>query len=101
MIHLSIFPCAINDYQHTGYESLEQFIRTHANDPIKFKVPSDITFEELLNKKEEMLHLNLSLRAFCNRINTILTTHKITLPHVTNSMLIRLKKEPLDTAIQN
>jgi len=82
-------------------ESLEQFIRSHTDDAVKFKVPKDINFEELLNRKGEMLHLNLSLRALCKRINAILTTSKIALPHVTNSMLIRLKKEPLDTAYKS
>ena len=80
-------------------ESLEQFIRNNSpGDAVPFKAPGDITFEGLLNNKGEMLRLNLSLRAFCNRINTILTAYKIALPHVTNSMLLRLKKEPLDTA---
>lgn len=78
-------------------ESLEQFLRTHADTAAKFRVPENIHFEELLNRKKESLNLNLSLRALCNRINTILTSHQIALPHVTNSMLIRLKKEPLDT----
>ena len=79
-------------------ENLEQFIRAHADNAVMFKMPGDMNFEELLKKKGEMLRLNLSLRALCNRINTILTTHRIDLPHVTHSMLIRLKKEPLDTA---
>jgi tetratricopeptide (TPR) repeat protein len=78
-------------------ESLEQFIRTHTDNEFKFRLTGDITFEELLNKKEETLNLNLSLRALCNRINAILTTHRIGLPRVTHSMLMRLKKESLDT----
>ncbi|MEE9910413.1 MAG: hypothetical protein K4571_01715 [Deltaproteobacteria bacterium] len=78
-------------------ESLEQFIRTHTDNTFKLQLTGDITFEDLLNKKEETLNLNLSLRALCNRINTLLTTHRIGLPQVTHSMLMRLKKEPLDT----
>ncbi len=78
-------------------ESLEQFIRTHTEQAAKYKVTGDINFEELFNKRGEMLRLNLSLRALCNRINTLLTADHIALPPVTHSMLIRLKKEPLDT----
>ena len=78
-------------------ESFEQFIRTHTDNTFKLQLTGDISFEDLLNKKEETLNLNLSLRALCNRINTLLTTHRIGLPQVTHSMLMRLKKEPLDT----
>jgi hypothetical protein len=79
-------------------ERLEQFIRSQTSSAVKLKAPKDMDFEELLNKKGEMLHVTLSLRALCNRINTILTAQRIALPQVTNSMLNRLKKEPLDTA---
>ena len=78
-------------------DSLEQFIRARADSAVKIQVTGDMNFEELFNKKGETLRLNLSLRALCNRINTILTMHRIALPPVTHSMLIRLKKEPLDT----
>ncbi|PKN19088.1 MAG: hypothetical protein CVU71_09925 [Deltaproteobacteria bacterium HGW-Deltaproteobacteria-6] len=78
-------------------ESLEQFIRAHTDNTFKLQLAGDISFEDLLNKKEETLKLNLSLRALCNRINALLTTHHIRLPQVTHSMLMRLKKEPLDT----
>lgn len=79
-------------------ESLEYFIRRHAAHASKYIPPSSINFEELLNKKGEMLRLNLSLRALCGRINSLLGASQVLLPQVTNSMLIRLKKEPLDTA---
>lgn len=80
-------------------ENLEQFIRAHTDRRENFRVTGDHNnFEELLKKKGETLRLNLSLRALCNRINALLTTHRIDLPQVTHSMLIRLKKEPLDTA---
>ena len=78
-------------------ESLEQFIRARTDHQAIIKTAVDINFDEFLKKKEETLRLNLSLRALCNRINTLLTTHRILLPQVTHSMLIRLKKEPLDT----
>ena len=79
-------------------ESLEQWVLHNTVSNICPASPQKITFEELLNKKGETLRLNLSLRALCTRINTVLDSQHITLPRVTNSMLIRLKKEPLDTA---
>ncbi len=78
-------------------ENLEQFIRSHTDNRVIFTMPGDTNFEEFLKNKEETLRLNLSLRALCNRINTILTANRIELPQITHSMLIRLKKEPLDT----
>jgi hypothetical protein len=78
-------------------KSLEQFLRTHTDNMFKFRLTGDITFEDLLNNKEETLNLNLSLRSLCARINALLTTHRIALPQVTHSMLMRLKKETLDT----
>ena len=54
-------------------ESLEQFIRTHTDNMFKFRLTGDISFEDLLNNKEETLNLNLSLRALCARVNTLLT----------------------------
>lgn len=79
-------------------DSLEQFIRGRTGHAVKYIPPKSIDFEELLNKKGETLRLNLSLRALCGRINALLEAQQIALPPVTNSMLIRLKKEPLDTA---
>lgn len=78
-------------------ENLEQFIRAQADSRVIFNTTNEISFDDLLKKKEETLRLNLSLRALCNRINALLVTHRISLPQVTHSMLIRLKKEPLDT----
>ena len=78
-------------------ETLEQFIRGQAENRVIIKPAHGITFDDLLKKKGETLRLNLSLRALCNRINALLSTHRISLPQVTHSMLIRLKKEPLDT----
>ena len=78
-------------------EGLEQFIRNNTGKAVKLTPSENIDFEELLNKKGEMLRLNLSLRALCGRINSLLVAQRIALPPVTNSMLIRLKKEPLDT----
>lgn len=72
---------------------IRQMIHLHA-----FKPPKHMDFEELLDKKDELLKLNISLRAMTERINKLLAENQIALPKVTNSMLTRLKKEPVDTA---
>ncbi len=59
--------------------------------------PVHLTFEGFLEKKEELLKLNLSIRALTDRINHLLEECRIDLPRVSNSMLTRLKKEPADT----
>lgn len=79
-------------------ESLEFFFRSRGGHVTKHIPTQSVDFEELLNKKGEILKLNLSLRALCGRINALLAAHQVGLPPVTNSMLIRLKKEPLDTS---
>ena len=78
-------------------ESLESFFRNRRDRAAGPVPPKSVDFEELLNKKGEILKLNLSLRALCARINSLLAAQQVLLPPVTNSMLIRLKKEPLDT----
>jgi hypothetical protein len=77
--------------------SLEAFILQHTAHRAGFKPPKHLDFEELLDKKEEILRINISLRALTERINSLLAEKKIALPKVTNSMLTRLKKEPVDT----
>jgi hypothetical protein len=77
--------------------SLEEFILKHTAHRVAFQPPKHIYFEELLNKKEDILRINISLRALTERINALLAEEKIALPKVTNSMLTRLKKEPADT----
>jgi tetratricopeptide (TPR) repeat protein len=66
--------------------------------PSLFKPPRHLNLEELLDKKEEFLKISLSLRGLTERINALLTEKQIALPKVTNSMLTRLKREPVDTA---
>jgi tetratricopeptide (TPR) repeat protein len=63
-----------------------------------FNPPKHMDFEELLDKKDDLLKLNLSLRAMTERVNKLLAEKQIALPKITNSMLTRLKKEPVDTA---
>ncbi|PKN19420.1 MAG: hypothetical protein CVU71_07905 [Deltaproteobacteria bacterium HGW-Deltaproteobacteria-6] len=72
---------------------IRQMIHRHA-----FKLPKHMDFEELLDKKDDLLKLNISLRAMTERINKLLAEKQIALPKVTNSMLTRLRKEPVDTA---
>lgn len=55
------------------------------------------TFEDFLLKKDELLATRLSIRSITQRINKLLNTLELELPKVTNSMLTRLKNEPIDT----
>lgn len=77
--------------------NLESFIRNNPLTTVDDIPPRHLTFEGLLDKKEELLHLNLSLRALTDRINTLIDEQKLGLPKVTNSMFTRLRKEPADT----
>lgn len=74
-----------------------RFIQTHAKDNSAYSPPMDLTFEELLKKKKELLHINISERALTDRVNALILKKKIALPKLTNTMLTRLKKEPADT----
>ncbi|MCJ7833206.1 MAG: hypothetical protein MUQ20_02325, partial [Deltaproteobacteria bacterium] len=78
-------------------KSLEIFIRQHARSPQDCTPPNRLDFEELLEKKEELLKLNLSGRALTDRVNALIAENRIELPRVSNSMLTRLKKEPAAT----
>jgi tetratricopeptide (TPR) repeat protein len=78
-------------------QRLREFIQGNAKGLEDRTPPDYLNFEELLEKKEDLLALNLSTRALTERINALLTEHKIDLPKVSNSMLTRLKKEPADT----
>jgi len=79
-------------------QSMEVFILQKTSHQTAFKPPKHLDFEELLDKKEEILRINISLRALTERINSLLAEEKIALPKVSNSMLTRLKREPVDTA---
>lgn len=78
-------------------EDLENFFRRHARSLEDCTPPDHINFEKLLGEKDDLLKLNMSIRALTDRINTLLTKNQIDLPRVSNSMLTRLKKEPADT----
>ncbi|MHB8137873.1 MAG: hypothetical protein ACYDGO_05730 [Smithellaceae bacterium] len=81
----------------TDIRSLETLISQQNVERTVFVPPSNLDFEELLDKKEELLKISLSLRGLTERINALLAEKQIALPKVTNSMLTRLKKEPVDT----
>jgi tetratricopeptide (TPR) repeat protein len=77
-------------------KNLELFISNHLT-PAGDAPPQHLNFEDLLDKKDELLHLSLSLRALTDRINALIAGEKLGLPKVTNSMFTRLRKEPADT----
>ena len=77
-------------------KNLELFICNHLT-PAGDAPPQHLNFEDLLDKKDELLHLSLSLRALTDRINALIAGEKLGLPKVTNSMFTRLRKEPADT----
>jgi hypothetical protein len=82
----------------TGDENrLRDYIHHNARGLEDRTPPDHLNFEELFEKKEELLGLTLSTRALIDRINALLAEQKIDLPKVSNSMLTRLKKEPADT----
>lgn len=78
--------------------SLEEFIAAHARPAEDCAPPDQLTFEELLEKKEETFRFNLSERALVDRINSLVSGSGIDLPKVSNSMLTRLKTKPADNA---
>jgi hypothetical protein len=78
-------------------KSLQALIRQHSRAKTNLIPPNHLSFEDLLEKKEEILKMNLSGRALTDRVNSLIKEHRIELPKVSNSMLTRLKKEPADT----
>lgn len=79
-------------------DALVRFIDEHDNGkpeerPAKGKPH---TLEELLDKRQQHLSLSFSMRAWTERINTLLEKQQVALPRVSNSMLTRLKREPAD-----
>jgi tetratricopeptide (TPR) repeat protein len=93
-IDYAVRSAIINTYDENR---LRDFIRSHAQDPEDGRPPNCLNFEELFEKKEDLLELNLSTRALTDRINALIAESKIDLPKVSNSMLTRLKKESADT----
>jgi hypothetical protein len=78
-------------------KSLQALIRQYSRPKTDLIPPNHLSFEDLLEKKEEILKMNLSGRALTDRVNFLIKEQRIELPRVSNSMLTRLKKEPADT----
>ena len=78
-------------------KNLQALIRQHSRPKTELIPPNHLSFEDLLEKKEEFLKMNLSGRALTDRVNSLIKEYRIELPKVSNSMLTRLKKEPADT----
>jgi len=62
--------------------------------------PGSLDFESFLEKREELLQIDFSLRSLTERMNTLLAEQQVSLPKVDKSMLSRLKKEPADTSFK-
>jgi hypothetical protein len=63
-----------NDLIKTADEkNFEAFIRSHTGSSEKFASQRRLNFEDLLEKKDEFLQLNMSLRAMTDRINTLMS----------------------------
>jgi len=77
--------------------SFRKYIRMNTLTEEQRIPPIHLNFEELLDNKETILHLNLSARALADRINALIARQQVRLPKVSNAMLSRLKKEPADT----
>jgi hypothetical protein len=78
-------------------EALSHWVNHNTGSTEAPQLPSHLSFEDLFEQKKSLLELNLSARALSDRINALLTTHRIELPKLSNSMLSRLKKEAADT----
>lgn len=76
---------------------LRHLIETHTRQPQDLESSKKITMEELLDNKTDFLKTGLSGRGLSARINALLDKYDITLPKVSNTMLTRIKKEPVDT----
>lgn len=74
-----------------------KFIEKNARSAKECTPGPHLNFDQLLEKKEQLLELKSSIRTLTNRINALIAGHGIALPNVSNSMLTRLKSEPADT----
>lgn len=78
-------------------DSLKAFLQRNSIGKDECRPPENIDFESFLDQKEAHLELKLSMRALTDQINALIESHQVELPKVSNSMLSRLKKEPVDT----
>ncbi len=77
--------------------AFEQFVRKNSRQMTQLSLPEDLSFEELFRRKKEILNISISARALTDRVNALISRKQIALPKLTNTMLTRLKKEPVDT----
>jgi len=78
--------------------ALQAYIAAHARDAAACRPPDHLGFEEFLDRKEALIEHALSARVLTDRINALLSEHRVALPKVSNSMITRLKKEVADTS---
>jgi len=86
-----------NLIKNNDFNSLSSFIAQHARKEEDCTPPAHLTFSKVIEKKEELLKFNLSVRSLIDRINSLMKDNKIALPPVSNPMLTRLKTKPADT----
>jgi hypothetical protein len=58
-------------------KSLQALIRQHSRPKKDLTPPPHLNFEDLLEKKEEILKMNLSGRALTDRVNSLIKEHRI------------------------
>lgn len=59
--------------------------------------PTGLSFEEMIDNKDEWLDVDCSTRKFTETINTFLDRHQLALASISNSIISRLKNEPVNT----
>ena len=66
--------------------NFHHLIQANTVDHHDFTPSNNLNFDLFLEQKGKLLEFSLSLRALTDRINTLLTTHNILLPKVTNQL---------------
>ena len=61
-------------------KSLQALIRQHSRPKKDLTPPPHLNFEDLLEKKEEILKMNLSGRALTDRVNSLIKEHRSNYP---------------------
>jgi len=77
--------------------SLEALISRHERPPEDCTPPAHLSFQALMDNREQWLKIRLSARSLAERINTLLDDNRIALLRLSNPMLTRLKTKPADT----
>jgi len=90
------FACRNDAIEEPEIAALEALIDMNSRSREECQPPGDLNFESFLERKKEILRINLSIRSLTDHINSLLAEQCIDLPKVDKSMLSRLKKEPAD-----